>query len=392
MRLFDIAQTGSLETVVKQLTQCIGELTGIGGWTVVLIDPCTLNPTFAGGIALPRSILAAMEEVRRRGAPMTIWQAYTRNRTVVERNWRHRAITDPKLESMRPFVEHHDLPDLVALPLQWHGQPIGVLAALAPGGHAACPDVLSRWRHIAFEATLALQYSAAIRDALHTGTDHERLRMREELHDSVSQRLFGVSMLAARAESDAKSTGQPALARQLEELRSLIDQASADIQTLIGEPQQIVDDRTLSSRLSAVIEEFADSGSLTMSLRFDQRWDDLNPECADDVVKIVRECLRNVAKHARATSVSICLSATADEMLLIEVADNGTGFDPEIVGQASFGLSLITERALGRGGRCEVCVGGCGTTMRIHLVPEFESEWQLARRGVEFPTYGGASG
>lgn len=50
---------------------------------------------------------------------------------------------------------------------------------------------------------------------------------------------------------------------------------------------------------------------------------------------------------------------------------------------ATGGLSLITERALERGGSSDVHVDGHGTTMRIRLVPEFESDWQLARRALE---------
>lgn len=380
VRLFEIVQTGSLDTVVKRLTGYVAELTGIVGPIIVLIDPHTQSPTFAGGVDVAYPILAAVEEARRKGATMTLWQAYTKNRIVVERNWARRAMTDPKLVSVSPYAAggpEHGLEDLVALPLRWDGPPIGVVVGMIPTGlqHSH----LVRWRQVAFETALALRYCVAIQEARHTGSEHERLRMREELHESVSQRLFAASLLAGRTESDARGT---ALLPQLEELRQLLGEASSALRSLIAEPQQNTDNKPLSYRLATLVPEFADPGGLNIHLDADPGWDDLSRECADDVIRIVRECLRNVVKHARATAVWVRLPAAADGMLLIEVADDGAGFDPQDVGQTSFGLSLITERATERSGRCDVQVDGRGTTMRVRLVPEFESDWQLARRAL----------
>jgi signal transduction histidine kinase len=62
----------------------------------------------------------------------------------------------------------------------------------------------------------------------------------------------------------------------------------------LAEPQQNTDNKPLSYRLG---------------------WDDLSQECADDVIGIVRECLRNVVKHATATAVWVRLPAATDGML-----------------------------------------------------------------------------
>lgn len=105
----------------------------------------------------------------------------------------------------------------------------------------------------AFEAALALQYSDAIRGARHVGTDHERLRLKEELHDTVSQRMFGLSMLTARAQADARTAGQADLHARLTELRTLVADASADIRLLMGEAPSPADGDWLSARLSSMV-------------------------------------------------------------------------------------------------------------------------------------------
>lgn len=56
------------------------------------------------------------------------------------------------------------------------------------------------------------------------------------------------------------------------------------------------------------------------------------------------------------------------------------------MGQTNFGLGLINQRARDRGGSCEVQVDEEGTTMRVRLVPEYESDWQLARRALDAQT------
>lgn len=69
--------------------------------------------------------------------------------------------------------------------------------------------------------------------------------------------------------------------------------------------------------------------------------------------------------------------------MLIEVADDGAGFDPGSVGDDGFGLGLIDRRARERGGRCDVDAGDRGTTISVRFEPEFESDWQLARRVLD---------
>jgi signal transduction histidine kinase len=275
---------------------------------------------------------------------------------------------------------------LAAIPLPWKDTPLGVIVGLLPLDTRLSPTVYTRWHQVASEAALALRYAEAIRGAQHAGTDHERLRLKEELHDTVSQRLFGLSMLTARAEADARSTGHPELSAQLTELRTLVAEASSDIRLLMGDPPETVASDRLSARLSVLATNFGAPNNLAIGLELAEDWDDLSEDCTADVTRVVRECLRNVVKHARATEVSIRIPAQADGTLLIEVADNGAGFDPRAVGRASFGLGLINERARDRGGSCEVDVGDEGTTMRVRLTPEYESDWQLARRALDART------
>ena len=82
---------------------------------------------------------------------------------------------------------------------------------------------------------------------------------------------------------------------------------------------------------------------------------------------IAREALNNALKHARAASVSVTLSRLAEQVVL-EIMDDGCGFDPESVGQAGMGLTNMRERAESIGGALTVTSKpGAGTRVTVIL-------------------------
>jgi signal transduction histidine kinase len=91
------------------------------------------------------------------------------------------------------------------------------------------------------------------------------------------------------------------------------------------------------------------------------------PATKATLVRIVREALHNIAKHARATLVDLVLEVgPADVMLL--VADGGRGFDPSEAYPGHFGLQLMREYASAIGGAIEVIsIPGGGTHVRVRV-------------------------
>ena len=75
----------------------------------------------------------------------------------------------------------------------------------------------------------------------------------------------------------------------------------------------------------------------------------LSEDLETTVYRLVQEALTNVAKHARANRVRVAVKESDGE-LLIEVQDDGAGFDPDLAGEG-FGLAGMRERAALAGGR-----------------------------------------
>jgi len=93
----------------------------------------------------------------------------------------------------------------------------------------------------------------------------------------------------------------------------------------------------------------------------------LGPQVEEQLYRLGQEALANVVKHARASSVTVRI-ATKDDTVLMEVSDDGCGFDPAAVGREHFGLRSMRGRVADLGGRLEVTSSlGHGTVLRVEV-------------------------
>lgn len=194
----------------------------------------------------------------------------------------------------------------------------------------------------------------------------ERNRLALELHDAVSQKLFSLVLNAEAAatllDRDAGEARGQVLKLQelateaLDELRSLIfELRPPDLERdgLCGALRKHVDVlRRLQPTQIELVGELA--------LERDQHRD-------QDVFRIAQEALQNALRHARATRIVVRLRAD-DGRLVLDVEDDGVGFDPDAADLRSrrLGLTSMEERAQRLGARLEVrSADGRGTT--VHL-------------------------
>ena len=92
---------------------------------------------------------------------------------------------------------------------------------------------------------------------------------------------------------------------------------------------------------------------------------DLAPSTKTTLVRIAREALHNIAKHAQATCVDLVLEVGPSDVTLL-VADDGRGFDPQAAHPGHFGLQLMREQAIAVGAALElVSAPGRGTQVRL---------------------------
>jgi signal transduction histidine kinase len=193
----------------------------------------------------------------------------------------------------------------------------------------------------------------------------ERQRLARELHDSVTQSLYGMS-LHAEAAGRALADGDPgAVDANLKEIRETSQEALGEMRLLLFElrPPLLAEHGligALRSRLSAVE---ARAGLLT-ELHGDGEAR-LDAQTEQELFRLAQEALNNVLKHAHAHRVTVRLDVT-DVNATLEVADDGLGFEPALKGGTGFGLPGMRERAERVGGALEIeSEPGGGTTVRV---------------------------
>jgi signal transduction histidine kinase len=194
----------------------------------------------------------------------------------------------------------------------------------------------------------------------------ERQRLSRELHDSVSQALYGIVLgsKTARAMADRDPTQ---IIAPLDYVMSLAESGLAEMRALILELRP----ETLAQEgLVAVLQKQADA--ITARYRVQVTTElcdepDVPLPAKEALYRIAQEALHNTVKHAGATEVRLSL-ARGDDEIILAVEDNGKGFDASGSFPGHLGLHSMRERVERLGGTLEIeSTVGKGTTIPVRL-------------------------
>jgi PAS domain S-box-containing protein len=222
---------------------------------------------------------------------------------------------------------------------------------------------------LATQAAVAIENARLYGRAQQMATLEERQRLARELHDSVTQALYGVTMYAEAAASVLEAGDETTASTYLHEVRDTALAALQEMRLLIFELRPPVLEHegleaALRARLAAV-EGRITKLATTVDIESDL---ELPPAVEQALYGIAQETLNNIMKHSHATALRLSLRQEAGEVTL-EIADNGTGFDVSAARSAvGLGLCGMTERADQIGGRLTVrSAPSQGTIMRVEV-------------------------
>lgn len=199
----------------------------------------------------------------------------------------------------------------------------------------------------------------------------ERERLSRELHDDLSQSLGGIGALASAA-SQLLAQDRTAEAREeLDQLRARTGHAFLDLRQFItGLRLRPWEDRQFFAALEDFTRQFALQAGISLNLDIQQHAGQIKlaPEAEVQSVRIIQECLNNIARHARAKMLSVTARASGNRVRII-FRDDGEGFDPALVNSPDhLGLEIMRERAEIAGGRLLVSSArGLGTSVTLEL-------------------------
>jgi signal transduction histidine kinase len=255
----------------------------------------------------------------------------------------------------------------LGIPIIYKGEVIGVLTATHQQVDYFSPRSQMLAQTFTNYVAYAIANAQAYERAKQGAAEAERKRIAGLLHDSVSQTLFAASATVqslARVLVKNPETAEASVA----ELTELVAQAQVEMRSLLLEMLSAnFDDVTLQDLIRHLCQEFQQrwNGALVIDVK---SVPPLPPEVQQAYYYIAQETLNNIAKHANATTVTVCLYPEGQQVTL-EISDNGTGFDPSQVRPGHFGQGIMRERAHRIGARLEVTSEiGSGSKMTLEYL------------------------
>jgi len=218
------------------------------------------------------------------------------------------------------------------------------------------------------QAAVAIENARLHEQAVQMAALGERSRLARELHDSVSQALFGIVLGARTVLHNGRRTNDARVLEPMEYVLKLSEAALAEMRALIFEL------RPESLQQEGLLVAFQkQSEAICARHRIDVKVDLGNTEPPAPLVvkealyRIGLEALQNTIKHANATLVELRLRVL-DEHVVLEIKDNGRGFDTRHKYPGHFGLYTMRERAEQFGGTLDLMsVLHEGTTVQVRL-------------------------
>lgn len=196
----------------------------------------------------------------------------------------------------------------------------------------------------------------------------DRERIGRELHDGTIQALFGIGM---NLQAAAMATGDPQSRDRIQGTVAALDEVIRDLRSYVfGLKPGVLSEKSLAQAINDVASSIEAEVPIAVVV-------DVAPEVEEaflgsegSVLQFVREALSNVARHAAATTCRVSLGIS-ESFIILEIDDDGHGFDLAAVAGAGNGLRNFETRAQELGGRVVLASGPSGTNVKLTFpVPE----------------------
>jgi PAS domain S-box-containing protein len=332
--------------------------------------PTTAGPEWDAIRPLPASeLLAAIS-----GGTINVGKPA--GRAVVVPDARHTWQRNPRLRKWADAIPDQDWSTFVLLPVAWNNQVIGGFGCFLPTGVAAQSEPeLAFCSALADHAAVAVANGRLSRQATSSAALAARNQLTRDLHDSVSQALFSITMHARAAQLATDSAGLPPdtpLGRSVTQLSQLARGTLAEMRALIFElrPEALAENGLVGA-LTTQAAAISAREQVTVEVHSSEDRFALDPDVEQHLYRIVCEALNNVVKHSGATNATVTIGLL-EQALRITVTDDGLGFDPSSRRAGHLGLLTMTQRAEAIGATFEIA-SRPGTTISLRVSLEVHS-------------------
>jgi signal transduction histidine kinase len=258
------------------------------------------------------------------------------------------ALSDLQSQSLasrvREFIAARNLQGIMLLPLLARGDAIGLISvATDQPNRDFTAEEMSLAETIAADIAGAIENARLLDQAKAAAAAGERNRIARELHDSVTQSMYSVSIVA-EALPRLLERDLSAAKRNAAYLRQTTLGALAEMRSLLFELRP---DTLEKASLDVLLQQLADVLTGRSRVPVDVTVEGQTKLPSDVKIvfyRIAQEAFNNIARHAKATQAWAALRRGSDEAILA-IRDNGQGFDPKSIPEEHMGLRIMRERA-----------------------------------------------
>ncbi|MBD3609719.1 MAG: GAF domain-containing protein [Gammaproteobacteria bacterium] len=248
--------------------------------------------------------------------------------------------------------------EMVAVPLVYHGKQLGIYnlfvdrPSLLPGGEDNLNLLTSIGKHLG----MAIEKTRLDKESKTLDILEERNQLAHELHDSLAQTLASLRF-QIRTLEDAYNNGSRKTHKELERLKSGIDESYREVRDLIGHFRDPSDEQHgLLPAINKAVDDIRKQSNISITRQ--GHWDDVILPAADvlQVSRIVQEALTNIRKHSEARHVRVLLNQTPREYSIL-IEDDGIGIAENTNSSHAgdhIGLTVMQERAKRMGGELSI--------------------------------------
>ncbi|MGL4611554.1 MAG: PAS domain S-box protein [Trueperaceae bacterium] len=375
LALAEIASSFSLskgfETNLTMIAQRVAQTVGADACAVEIYTSGNTDLGLTGAYGYPVGFGEALHDIRANKIETLSQRAIRLNEVVVVKDFVKTLRVNKYYNAALPLIEKESWGTAVAVPMPVTKYAGGAVVVYYPKGLDPNLTDLLQLSTIVSQIALVVENARLFEEAQGKAALEERQRLARDLHDSVSQALYGISLGANSAKNALSLNSSEAKLKEFERsLKYLIymaDTAMAEMKSLIFElrPESLeTEGLVIALRKHLRALELRHRFGLELNLQSEPS---VSLKVKEMLYRITQEAMNNIVKHAQAKHVwiSLCLEEKA---LRLEVRDDGVGFNTQQEFPGHIGLHSMRERAESVGASYEILSApNEGTTVRVIL-------------------------
>ena len=259
-------------------------------------------------------------------------------------------------------------PVYLGAPMRAGGQVLGVISVFGEADQQFSVEDVALFASVADHMGVAVQNARLHQRAEAVAVIEERERLARELHDSITQSLYSLTLFARAAKNSVEGGKLDRVSQHLDEMGTTAQQALKEMRLMLYELRPMtLGGEGLVGALRRRVEAVERRANVEARVLADTLTK-LPPPLEEGLYHIAQEALNNALKHAAATAVTVHIHTEGDHVIM-EISDNGQGFDPDAAsGQGGMGLANMRQRAEKLGGSLTISSApGEGTRVRVSI-------------------------